>query len=193
MNVQFTEKIENIFKSTLLLIKDHGFHGTPMSQIAKHANVAIGTIYHYFPSKENLILELFYYSKQKIFQSIFENLDETLPYQQQFALVFKGFCKFYMEEVATFSFLEQFYSSPFSEQVRNDLNKTCKVDDMLTDFLLRGIQNKDLQNLNIQVLSSAYIGSAVTFSKSIIYGKIEFNKKNLDDLINIIWNGVKSI
>ncbi|MFC0182895.1 helix-turn-helix domain-containing protein [Pseudarcicella hirudinis] len=32
----------------LELIVKHGFHASPMSDVAKHANVAAGTIYHYF-------------------------------------------------------------------------------------------------------------------------------------------------
>ena len=44
------DKREAILKSTLELIKDNGFHGTPISLIAKNAGVASGTIYHYFPS-----------------------------------------------------------------------------------------------------------------------------------------------
>ena len=49
-------KRKAILKSTLELIKDNGFHGTPISLIAKNAGVASGTIYHYFPSKDAIIM-----------------------------------------------------------------------------------------------------------------------------------------
>lgn len=36
-----------------------GVHATPMSQIAKEAGVAVGTIYHYFNNKEEIIEEIY--------------------------------------------------------------------------------------------------------------------------------------
>lgn len=47
MNVQVLNKKEAIFESTLKLVDEGGFHGTPVSQIAAQAQVATGTIYHY--------------------------------------------------------------------------------------------------------------------------------------------------
>ena len=38
------QKKQAIFESTLELIKDHGFHGAPVSLVAKNAGVAAGTI-----------------------------------------------------------------------------------------------------------------------------------------------------
>ena len=57
-------KKEAILNSTLELIKDNGFHGTPISLIAKNAGVASGTIYHYFPSKDAIIMELHFRIKK---------------------------------------------------------------------------------------------------------------------------------
>ncbi|ERJ59257.1 TetR/AcrR family transcriptional regulator [Sphingobacterium paucimobilis] len=191
MNVQFTDKIECIFKHTLALIKENGFHGTPMSMIAKNSDVAIGTIYHYFPSKENLILELFSYCKKKINAFIFDDLAEDLSYQQQFAIVLERFCKFQINNTDIFSFLEQFHNSPFNE-LGHDRQKVggCDENNVIT-FLLKGMETNNLRKIDVHVMASAYIGAAVTFSKSVIYQKIKYDKKHLNELIEIIWNGVK--
>lgn len=193
MNVQLTDKIECIFKHTLLLIQEHGFHGTPMSQIAKSSDVAIGTIYHYFPSKEELILQLYDYCKREIHRYIFDDMDKSLSYKEQFFIVFKRFCSFYQHNTDKFSFMEQFYNSPFFEMVKD---KTCDGDgpyeeNKVIAFLLQGMEKNILKKLDVCILSSAYIGVAVSFSKSVLYGKIQFNEKHLDDLIEIIWNGIK--
>ncbi|MDR2282978.1 MAG: TetR/AcrR family transcriptional regulator [Sphingobacterium sp.] len=191
MNVQFTDKIECIFKHTLALIKENGFHGTPMSMIAKNSDVAIGTIYHYFPSKENLILELFSYCRKKINAFIFDDLSEDLSYQEQFAIVLERFCKFQINNTDIFSFLEQFHNSPFND-LAHDRQKVggCDENNVIT-FLLKGMETNNLRKIDVHVMASAYIGAAVTFSKSVIYKKIKYDKKHLDELIEIIWNGVK--
>ncbi len=191
MNVQYTDKITCIFKNTLLLIQEHGFHGTPMSQIAKSSDVAIGTIYHYFPSKEILILQLYEYCKQKIHRYIFDDLDKSLRYKEQFAIVFKRFCSFYRDHTDKFSFMEQFHSSPFFEMAQSKTSDGPYEENKVIDFLLQGMEMGVLKKRDVCILSSAFIGVAVSFSKSALYGKIKFEEKQLDDLIEIIWNGVK--
>lgn len=192
MNVQLTDKIESIFRHTLALIRENGFHGTPMSMIAKRSDVAIGTIYHYFPSKEKLIIELFFYTKRRLNKYIFDNLDQKLTYRQQFTLVVQRFCDFQIKNTDEFSFLEQFYNSPFNEQAHE---MHCSVqqheENNLIDFLLKGMEINELRNYDVQIIAAALIGAAVTFSKSVIYGKLQFNQEHLDQLIEIIWKGVK--
>ncbi|MBL1407287.1 TetR/AcrR family transcriptional regulator [Sphingobacterium faecale] len=191
MNVQFTDKIECIFKHTLALIKENGFHGTPMSMIAKSSDVAIGTIYHYFPSKENLILELFTYCKKKINSYIFDAIDPELPYQKQFAMVLERFCKFQVDNTDIFSFLEQFHNSPFNE-LAHDKQKVGGCDENnVINFLLKGMETNSLRKIDVHVMASAFIGSAVTFSKSVLYGKVPLDRRHLEELVEIIWNGVK--
>jgi hypothetical protein len=48
-----------------------------------------------------------------------------------------------------------------------------------------------LKEREVCVLSSAYIGVAVSFAKSVLYGKAQFDEENLNELVEIIWNGVK--
>ncbi|GGH28151.1 helix-turn-helix transcriptional regulator [Sphingobacterium alkalisoli] len=191
MNVQLTEKIEIIFKSTLELICEKGFHGTPMSQIAKQSDVAIGTIYHYFPSKDNLIIELFCYCKQKINNYIFSDWDSTLSYKSRFFIVMRKFCAFYLENTDMFSFMEQFHNSPYLEISRNSWEKNLNEENNIMAFLYEGMRIAELRNINIYILTSSCIGIATSFAKKVIYGPLEFTDENLNEMIEIIWNGVK--
>lgn len=191
MNVQLTDKIECIFHHTLLLIKVNGFHGTPMSQIAKHADVAVGTIYHYFPSKEKLILELYHYCKEKIHQFIFKNLDEEISYQRKFELVFIRFTEFNIQHDVIFSFMEQFYNSPYFELEACNNRDGIYEQNHFLDFLQEGINNKHLRKIDVYTLTSAFIGTSVSFSKSILNRRIEYDENNLRELVKIIWQGSK--
>ncbi|MCI0922572.1 TetR/AcrR family transcriptional regulator [Sphingobacterium rhinopitheci] len=192
MNIQLTDKIESIFFHTLILVKQNGFHGTPMSQIAKQSDVAVGTIYHYFPSKDALILELYHYCKRKVHGFIFDNLEESLSYKEKFELVFRRFCDFHIQNDVIFSFMDQFYCSPYFEL------ENCKNSDgpyeqnHIYGFLSEGIDKKKLKQVDANTLLSVYVGTAVSFSKSILYRKVEFNEKIIKELIQTIWDGVKN-
>jgi AcrR family transcriptional regulator len=49
------DTIEVLLQATELAIVRHGFHGTTTNRIAEIAGVSIGTLYHYFPTKESLV------------------------------------------------------------------------------------------------------------------------------------------
>jgi len=193
MNVQFTDKIDSIFKSTLHLIKDNGFHGTPMSQIAKHADVAIGTIYHYFPSKDELILALFEHCREKSYVYIFKHVNHEMSYKEQFYSVFRSFTMFHIHQREYSCFFEQFYNSPYNEMLRTkESEEGPYAQNTFMDFLKRGVEEKFIKPLDEKIISAAYIGAAITYAKTIVYGKTEHNEQQLTDLIDIIWIGIKN-
>ena len=48
-----------ILNAALNLFQEHGYEATTMRIIAERAGVSLGSSYHYFPSKEHLVLEFY--------------------------------------------------------------------------------------------------------------------------------------
>ncbi len=48
-----------IFDAALALFQERGYEATTMRAIAERAGVSLGSSYHYFPSKEHLVLEFY--------------------------------------------------------------------------------------------------------------------------------------
>jgi AcrR family transcriptional regulator len=46
---------QKVIAATMHLIREHGFDGVTMEQIADAADIAKGTLYHYFPVKEAIV------------------------------------------------------------------------------------------------------------------------------------------
>jgi len=66
----------------MTLLIEHGVQGTPMSLVAKEANTGMGTIYNYFPAKEDLINAIYIYIKQDELKSVTGPLaDESIKKQ----------------------------------------------------------------------------------------------------------------
>src|SRR5450432_907948 len=110
-------KKEAILKSTLELIKDNGFHGTPISLIAKNAGVASGTIYHYFPSKDAIIMALHYQIKKDMVAAMFSDGNTKKEYKEQFFEGWVNLCKYFINNPSSLFFHEQFNSSPYAKIV----------------------------------------------------------------------------
>jgi AcrR family transcriptional regulator len=49
------ETIDVLLRATEIAIVRHGFHAATTNRIAQIAGVSIGTLYHYFPTKESLV------------------------------------------------------------------------------------------------------------------------------------------
>ena len=69
------DKKEEILKSAMKEFAEHGFCNAKISKIAEMADIAIGSIYLYFESKESILEELFIRSWSKIDQKLAEVKD----------------------------------------------------------------------------------------------------------------------
>jgi AcrR family transcriptional regulator len=70
MKEQVMDKKTAIMGADLKLFTERGFHGTSTAQISKEAGVATGTLFNYFPTKEDLINSLGFKVKGQVSQSM---------------------------------------------------------------------------------------------------------------------------
>ena len=64
------DKRERILKAATQVFAHHGFYHSKISEIAKTANVADGTIYLYFKNKDDLLISLFEEEMTKIIREV---------------------------------------------------------------------------------------------------------------------------
>ncbi len=192
MNVRLNslaEKKAAIFESTLQLIKEYGFHGTPISQIAQEAGVATGTIYHYFTSKEELIIELFGYCRTQITQAIFKSEELSLPYAERFVSIWINFVTYYIRHPEMLSFMEQFSSSPYVKAVFCE--NRIFFQDEVSNFLSKGVTSGHIKSLDINIISAVFLGTVAATAKKHINGHFTFKEEDMKKTVAIIWDGIK--
>jgi TetR/AcrR family transcriptional repressor of multidrug resistance operon len=192
MNVQLediTGKREAVLKSTLALVRQHGFHGTPMSQIAKHAGVAAGTIYHYFESKEALIVELYVEVKNKLAEAVLIGDDENKTYKERFFNLMINHYNFYVQHEDALFFLEQYINSPFADNYP-DKDSTLYAEKVITIFKY-GIENAYFKNIDPRLLAPTIRGTLVAAASFQLSQRMAFSDQDIIEVINIIWDGIK--
>ncbi len=72
MQKTMTDKRRQILDAALALCAEDGLQGAATARIAKAAGVANGTLFHHFPRKEALILQLYQDIKQRMGAAISE-------------------------------------------------------------------------------------------------------------------------
>jgi len=182
------EKKKAIFESTLELIKDNGFHGTPMSMVAKEAGVAAGTIYHYFDSKERLMCELYSYVKRRVIEAVRDGDTPELPYRERFFEIWLNLFYFYRDNPNILQFFEQFVNSPYNAKKLEP--GYDEFQHMLFRFFSKGIEEGHLRPANPEILGMLTHGSIITTAKVYKHGKIQLGEEELKQIAEILWDGI---
>jgi TetR/AcrR family transcriptional regulator, multidrug resistance operon repressor len=184
-----TDKKTAIFESTLTLVRENGFHGTPMSQIAKKAGVAAGTIYHHFDSKDTLILELYEHVLDQMLSSLLQADAEEMDFQERFFNFFISHCLFYIEHPNALFFMEQFVNSPYNS--RQTIRENERAQATFRHLIQHGVQHHLLKPLDHRIICSLVHGAVVSTAKIHLCRKIALGPKELHNIAGVIWDGIK--
>ncbi len=72
-----TGKYHRILEAAIKVFAEQGFFRSTISQIAKEAGVADGTIYLYFKNKDDILLQFYSYKTRKIFNKFSETVEKA--------------------------------------------------------------------------------------------------------------------
>jgi AcrR family transcriptional regulator len=184
------DKKKAIFESTLELVQANGFHGTPMSLVAKKAGVAAGTIYHYFGSKEELIRELFLYIQQQATAIVEREDRDDVTYQECFFNLWHSLYTFYSNNTSVLRFFEQFVNSPYNTD-KAEFGKD-EFHRLLFNFFERGIKKGNLRPVSAKVLGTLAHSNIISTVKIQASGRLTLQHGELDQIPLILWDGMRS-
>lgn len=192
MNVQseIVDKKDAILKSTLKIIRSNGFQGTPISLIAKDAGVASGTIYHYFASKDAIILELYNTIRKEMLAAMFDDVIKESDFKSRFFKGWKNLCMYFITHPEHLLFIEQYNCSPCykatgKKQTKLPANK-------FNEFFQYGMDKGFLKKMEYNLVASVVFGGIMTTAKYHITGRFGYTENDLCKIANIIWDGIKS-
>jgi AcrR family transcriptional regulator len=183
------DKRSAILAATLDLISENGFHGTPMSLVAKNAGVSTGIIYHYFDSKDVLIDELFKAVKYEFAQAIAVNYDAGLPLREQFRLIYTNAIEYYIRHPKETVFMEQFVKSPFYDPAIEAEVLGYHVP--LMQFLTRARHEQVVKDLPEMVLYTLTLEAASSLAQKHAAGIIDLTGDLIDRVMDACWDAIK--
>ena len=188
-NIKDFDKKEAIFQAMLELISKHGFHSSPMSEVAKQADVAAGTIYHYFKSKDELICALYLRLKEKTVVCLFKTDDIKKPFKERFRHFYLQMIEHCSKNPKEFYFLEQFANSPFVNTIpKEDIQK---LDQPIYDFLRKAVFTQVLRDIPPKILIAFVMGSANAITKLQLSGEFKMTSSDLELAFFTCWDGIK--
>ncbi|MBS1006474.1 TetR/AcrR family transcriptional regulator [Levilactobacillus brevis] len=152
------ERRQRILDVTAQMIISDGLNGITTAKVAKNAAVPESNIYLYFKNKQDLIRQAFISRKQHLadyLKAHFVQQPLVLDSLTLFGRELYQFANDYPEDLAL---IQQFYASPILTTLQLTPEETTLNFQFLYDELARGIQNKEIRNVDpTLILKMAYL------------------------------------
>ena len=183
------DKRKAILATALVLFCERGFYGTPTSLISREAGVATGTLFFYFPTKEDLIDTLYRRVKSEAGAAIKAGVDEKTTIKEKLFQVWENAIEWAVENPHRFRFMEQFAHSPF-------VSLTAHEDGMshflfVQDLVRQGIRDGVIQEYDPSLLCMILAASLSSLAPRIIATSDEKKRKTLiRQGYTFLWNGL---
>jgi AcrR family transcriptional regulator len=183
-------KIDQVFKATLKLVKQKGLAGITMQSVAKEAKIATGTLYIYFKNKESIITSLFDNCVKNSATVFFHNYDASAPFKIGFYTIWSNIVQHRISRFEESIFIEQCFHSPFiDEETKTTLKKMFEP---LRDLLNRGKEQHIIKDVDSFWLISFMIGTINEIAKRITYFNKRLTKEIIDLNFKMCWDGIKA-
>ena len=136
------DKRELLLETATRLFVERGFHATPTSAITKEAGMSAGILFHYFKTKDDLIVELYVSLKKEYSGFITSGIDKVNSDYNKLRLVWSNSWNWGLDNPLKFKFLQQADNSTYAETIHQHpdlLAKYEKYHDFLEGFVKKGL------------------------------------------------------
>lgn len=183
-----SKKRDDILSATLKLTADKGIHGFSTGDIAREADVGMGTIYNYFESKDILLTALFDELKGKFVNIIISNYDLKIDPYTNFKKIVFVLVKYYIENPEEFRYLERYSDS--SLRVGKGLEESSTLVEQGASMLNSTDHNFKFKKLPPLVLFAMTYGPLVAIVNLVLMNKIELTDQLLNEVAESCWNSI---
>lgn len=189
MRDEVKDKRSAVLNATLELISEHGFHGTSMAQISKRSKVSIGTIYHYFTSKEDLINALYIDIKKRLSQYVLQGYSKDMPVRKAFKHIFRRIIRYSVENPQQLSFAEQYENSPLITSATRE--EGMRLNEPINELFKRAHEQELLKDLPFETLGVLINSAVIGLAKFYISGSFSLEEESLEAALDAIWDMIK--
>jgi AcrR family transcriptional regulator len=178
-----------IMEAALKLFTERGFHGTSTAQISKEVGVATGTLFIYFPTKEDLINSLYFEVKGRLSRSMGKGIETESTFQGKLRKLWSNLINWGVDNQEEFLFVGQFCSSPYITRFTRE--EVMKEYFFLHNFVNEGIKSGEIKNFSPELTITMFYQGSRAVVGLILDSNVASDKDELVEKgFQIIWNGL---
>jgi AcrR family transcriptional regulator len=181
------DKQQQIQAAALKLFVQFGFHGTPTSKIAQEAAVANGTLFHYYPTKDHLVIGLYNNIKDDLSISLSGIIHESEFIVPKFRSIFINTLYWALNNKQKFYYMQQFECSPHLTKISAETIRQQTA--AHTQLIAEGVRKKLLQSRPLELLLSifnSHIFGVYLYLRDLDLTPDE-QRRHIEDAYEMIW------
>ena len=183
------DKRNALIKATIKLVNNSGFHATPMSKVAKMANVSPATIYLYFENKQDLVNQTYLEVKTKYTDFVFKTYNENTSVKTGFELIWRRIAEFNINECEHSFFLSQCNNTPIIDE--HSREEGIRHLQPLLDLWKRGKEEGVIKPFSDYILYTYSINPLSSLMMAQKQGQFQLTKEHIEDAFLAAWDSIK--
>jgi TetR/AcrR family transcriptional regulator, repressor of fatR-cypB operon len=181
-------KREDILMATRDLIAEEGLQGFTFPKIFARAGVGSGTVYHYFPSKEDLISSLYRETSDLMEDEVLRDYDPSASFKERFISLMTNTIRFVLNRWKELAVLEACWHSPsLNQEVNQRLTPFAQT---TISLLISGQELGIFLPLEAMLINSTTFGAIVGLVKGHLDGKYSLDEATIAQFIEAWWRAL---
>lgn len=151
---------EEILRAALKLFSEKGFHNVSIQDIAAESEFAVGTLYNFFPGKEQLFTEMLDDCVEKIYQVLSPILESEQPEDEKLRTFIRAHGKFAEDNIEFIKlYVREYGDLTVSHNSTNEQTVRIKTDlqNKLEAIIRSGYKKKFFRPVDAKITSLAII------------------------------------
>ena len=166
------QRRDQIIDAARSLLFEKGLHATSINQIAKKAELGVGTIYFYYKSKEEIFADLQEEGLELLFSRIFKICDMDLAADEKLREIGLQYRRFSEENRDYYDIINYFLASPgifFAPNLKNKIDRHGSwIIGLIVETINSGTRDGLFQSLNPRRDAVTFLGT--------LHGLTQFRK-----------------
>jgi len=184
-----SNKRDQILLATRDLVFEQGLQDVTMSQVAQRAQVGMGTIYNYFPSKEDLVFCLFSEINAAMTEHILQGYDQTQPVVVRVLYLLSSMVRYGLHHPREFLLTNQLAMVPFiRERAKGDVKALAVAFDQL---LSDAQQQHLLKAMSPAVMWVLVSGAMKGLVEAHMIQQIHLDQATIEQAMSACWDAIK--
>jgi TetR/AcrR family transcriptional regulator, multidrug resistance operon repressor len=192
MRTKDETKVQLILTTALKMVARVGLTGLKMSDLAKEAGVATGTVYIYFEDKNQLIRELYLYLMHVSTSDLTQQITETDPLKIKIKKIARNYLDDNIKNPEYGAFLEQYFRSPYFHE-----DDSTKVEEEIAlqpiyQLVVEGQRQSLIKEADPELLVTLVCGMLNEMAKVAIYTQKPITPAEWELTFSVLWDGIRS-
>ena len=185
------EKRSKFLNAALKLFVSKGVQNTSTASIAKEAGAASGTLFLYFPTKQDLINQLALQIGERQSAYIASILDLSLPARETFYQIWQGSIRWFLDHIDAYHFNQQVRNAGLVDS--ETIQESQKYFEYFFAAIQKGLQEGAIKSYPVDVIGTILYQDIVAVM--ILLTEQPDSREDAEYIqtgFDIFWDGIKS-